>query len=109
MDIPNPLYSYRWQQFPLNSEAHYFPTDDGNKDCWYWNETKRLPNANGSDQYDAVNQSLADISSSLQDQVVSCQPAQQLERQLIPLKVPRIHVGKGLRDHGLHGGSEFFL
>ncbi|KAK8121031.1 Tyrosinase [Apiospora kogelbergensis] len=69
VDIPNPLYSYRWQQFPLNSEAHYFPTDDGNKDCWYWNETKRLPNANGSDQYDAVNQSLADISSSLQDQV----------------------------------------
>ncbi|KAK7931433.1 Tyrosinase, partial [Apiospora marii] len=69
VDIPNPLYSYRWQQFPLNSDPQYFPNDAARKDCWFWNETKRLPDANGRDQFSVVNHNLE--GDNLKDQVVS--------------------------------------
>ncbi|KAK7991803.1 hypothetical protein PG988_000597 [Apiospora saccharicola] len=59
VDIPNPLYSYRWQQFPLNTDPEYFPKDDDKKDCWLWNETKRQPDGNGIDQFNIVNNNLA--------------------------------------------------
>ncbi|KAK8084996.1 tyrosinase 2 [Apiospora hydei] len=60
VDIPNPLYSYRWQQFPLSSDPNYFP-EDGRTDCYGWNETKRQPDSNGKDQYNIVNGNLAGI------------------------------------------------
>ncbi|KAK8053884.1 tyrosinase precursor [Apiospora saccharicola] len=69
VDIPNPLYSYRWQQFPLNTDPEYFPKDDDKKDCWLWNETKRQPDGNGIDQFNIVNNNLA--SRNLKDVVVS--------------------------------------
>ena len=69
VDIPNPLYSYKWQQFPLNSDPQYFPKDEARKDCWVWNETKRLPDANGRDQLNQVNNALA--AGVLKDSVVS--------------------------------------
>ncbi|KAK8045287.1 hypothetical protein PG993_005311 [Apiospora rasikravindrae] len=67
VDIPNPLYSYKWQQFPLNSDPTYFPLD-GRTDCYGWNETKRQPDANGIDQYNVVNDNLSDIAG-LKDEV----------------------------------------
>ncbi|KAK8116070.1 hypothetical protein PG984_012572, partial [Apiospora sp. TS-2023a] len=69
VDIPNPLYSYRWQQFPLDTDPEYFPKDDDQKDCWFWNETKRQPDGNGIDQFNIVNNNLA--SRNLKDVVVS--------------------------------------
>ncbi|KAK8014508.1 tyrosinase precursor [Apiospora arundinis] len=69
VDIPNPLYSYKWQEFPLKSDPNYFPKDDPQKSCWFWNETKRQPDDNGEDQYNVVNDSLADIGNPLKDQV----------------------------------------
>ncbi|KAK7942819.1 Tyrosinase, partial [Apiospora aurea] len=71
VDIPNPLYSYKWQQYPLSTDPDYFPKD-GREDCYGWNETKRRPDSNGKDQYNIVNGNLAGIAG-LKDQVVRLQ------------------------------------
>jgi hypothetical protein len=70
VDIPNPLFSYRWQEFPLNPDLRYFPNYNNQESCWAWNETKRQPDEKGNDQFNVVNENLA-TSSPLKDQVVS--------------------------------------
>jgi tyrosinase len=54
-DVDNPLYSYKFQNFPLNST--WFPSDQDNKLSTY-NETKRCPDDNGVSNMGAVNSAL---------------------------------------------------
>lgn len=68
--INNPLYSYKWQKFPLNHANNYFPTST-DYNCWGWPETTRQPNNQGVDQLNIVNQQLSTDPSPLKDQVVS--------------------------------------
>ncbi|KAK8055867.1 Di-copper centre-containing [Apiospora rasikravindrae] len=66
--INNPLYSYKWQKFPLNHANNYFPTNT-DYNCWGWPETTRQPNRQGVDQLAIVNQQLSTDPSPLKDQV----------------------------------------
>ncbi|KAK8082497.1 hypothetical protein PG996_001278 [Apiospora saccharicola] len=66
--INNPLYSYKWQKFPLNHANNYFPTNT-DYNCWGWPETTRQPNNQGVDQLSIVNQQLSTDPSPLKDQV----------------------------------------
>lgn len=68
--IKNPLYNYKWQQFPLNTANNYFPTNT-DRNCWGWPETTRQPNSQGQNQFNIVNQDLADVNNPLKSQVVS--------------------------------------
>ncbi|ORY62692.1 uncharacterized protein BCR38DRAFT_346826 [Pseudomassariella vexata] len=65
LTVPNPLYSYRWQQFPLDHNPQYFPTTTP-AEIWNSTETKRDSDAD-------VNGSLNHSGSPLRDQVVSLQ------------------------------------
>ncbi|KAK8088659.1 Di-copper centre-containing [Apiospora hydei] len=66
--INNPLYSYKWQKFPLNHANNYFPTNT-DYNCWGWPQTTRQPNRQGVDQLAIVNQQLSTDPSPLKDQV----------------------------------------
>ncbi|KAL8405674.1 hypothetical protein RB596_004511 [Gaeumannomyces avenae] len=64
--VPNPLWSYKWQQYPLNS--NWFPTSQ-DRNLWGWPETTRQPNSRGNSQINIVNSNLADVAKSLKDSV----------------------------------------
>lgn len=68
--IKNPLYNYKWQQFPLNTANNYFPTST-DRNCWAWPETTRQPDSQGNNQFNIVNQDLSDVNNPLKSQVVS--------------------------------------
>lgn len=65
--IRNPLYSYRWLDYPLNQSL--FPGSEN------WpNETTRSPNANSTYPVDEVNQKLTEQAQSITMKVVSFTP-----------------------------------
>ncbi|KAI0133618.1 tyrosinase precursor [Xylariales sp. AK1849] len=41
LNIPNPLYNYRWQHYPLNHASEYFPDDETPDELWNRTETTR--------------------------------------------------------------------
>ncbi|KAL8377308.1 hypothetical protein RB595_008138 [Gaeumannomyces hyphopodioides] len=66
--VPNPLWSYKWQQYPLNS--NWFPTSQ-DRNLWGWPQTTRQPDGRGNSRINIVNSNLADVAKSLKDSVYS--------------------------------------
>lgn len=64
--VPNPLWSYRWQQYPLNS--NWFPTSQ-DRNLWGWPQTTRQPDSRGNSQINIVDSNLADLAKSLKDSI----------------------------------------
>ncbi|KLU85588.1 hypothetical protein MAPG_04611 [Magnaporthiopsis poae ATCC 64411] len=64
--VPNPLWSYKWQQYPLNS--NWFPTSQ-DRNLWGWPQTTRQPDSRGNSRINVVNNNLADLARSLKDSI----------------------------------------